>query len=387
MKGSPISMVLDVIEVPKSHTGKALARMFVDVLESFGIKDKHFDPPKKKTGGDTEVGGDTDPEEDALFAMEVEAAMEELLMASKDFGGEEDEKLDNDNGSTPVPQLHRLAFKMINSTTLLLPARKAKLDELELKRRLMPRDIRTRWNSTFDMLTFALEYQEAIQEFTKDCDNKLCDLELSSSKWDLVEELAKTLKPLKDATLLFSKGTPNLPYVIPVMDRIDTLFTDTLHSTTNPALCAAIKSGKTTLNQYYSRTDEVEIFRISMILHPRHKVTYFKNAGWQINWINSAHELVQDEFSRTYADFKGAVSDPELDQGIEDSDDEVEIVQGPSAKKSKSTVEDNIFADLFEAPVSVPIMSMIDDKLVHYLSTPIENVTDGLKWWYQQRGK
>ena len=38
--GKPLSMLLDIVEVPKSHTGANLASAFAKVLETFGIKDK-----------------------------------------------------------------------------------------------------------------------------------------------------------------------------------------------------------------------------------------------------------------------------------------------------------------------------------------------------------
>ena len=39
-KGMPINLILDIVEVPQSHTGAALAKEFHKILESFGISDK-----------------------------------------------------------------------------------------------------------------------------------------------------------------------------------------------------------------------------------------------------------------------------------------------------------------------------------------------------------
>jgi hypothetical protein len=41
--GTPMALLLDLVEVPKSHTGVNLANTFVEVLEAFGIKDKVSD--------------------------------------------------------------------------------------------------------------------------------------------------------------------------------------------------------------------------------------------------------------------------------------------------------------------------------------------------------
>ncbi len=38
--GIPISMLLDLVEVPHSHSGLNLAKAFAKVLEEFGISDK-----------------------------------------------------------------------------------------------------------------------------------------------------------------------------------------------------------------------------------------------------------------------------------------------------------------------------------------------------------
>jgi hypothetical protein len=39
-QGEPISMLLDIVEVAKSHTGENLASAFAKILEDYGISDK-----------------------------------------------------------------------------------------------------------------------------------------------------------------------------------------------------------------------------------------------------------------------------------------------------------------------------------------------------------
>jgi len=53
-------------------------------------------------------------------------------------------------------QLRKLAFMVIHSTTIILPVWHAILEQLDLPDRIMPHDVSTRWNSTFDMLNFAV---------------------------------------------------------------------------------------------------------------------------------------------------------------------------------------------------------------------------------------
>ncbi|KAI0745592.1 hypothetical protein C8Q76DRAFT_598751, partial [Earliella scabrosa] len=67
-----------------------------------------------------------------------------------------------------IAKIRSLAFKIINSTTKLLPAWNAACAELGMKIRLLPRDVRTRWNSTYDMLETALKYRKVVDAMCAD---------------------------------------------------------------------------------------------------------------------------------------------------------------------------------------------------------------------------
>jgi len=174
---------------------------------------------------------------------------------------------------------------------------------------------------------------------------------------------------LKDATTYFSRGTPNLPTVIPAMDYINGYFTDMImpSSRTNPAIRVAMEIAKKTLNRYYSSTDASEIYQIAMVLHPRHKLAYFRSAGWKEKWVKAAEKLVRDRFKCDY---------PELeteDAGGSDSEDSVQLVS-PSG---------NIFDNLLSlAPLK---SSGVVDEIGLYLSVETENVMDPIKWWCEKR--
>ena len=57
----------------------------------------------------------------------------------------------------------------------------------------MPRDVATRWNSTFDMLQFALRYRTPLDDLTGIREMKLRSYELSEEEWKIAEQLAGVL--------------------------------------------------------------------------------------------------------------------------------------------------------------------------------------------------
>lgn len=59
--------------------------------------------------------------------------------------------------------------------------------------RVLPRDVKTRWNSTYDMINAALAYRRAIHEFTLDETNGLLDFVLSTEEWNILMDLRDVL--------------------------------------------------------------------------------------------------------------------------------------------------------------------------------------------------
>ena len=80
------------------------------------------------------------------------------------------------------------------STTKLGPAWKTACAELGLDEKFIPRDVRTRWNSTYDMLSVAYTYRKAVDKLCGAQANSLRDFEMSADEWAIVKQLRGVLK-------------------------------------------------------------------------------------------------------------------------------------------------------------------------------------------------
>lgn len=103
------------------------------------------------------------------------------------------------------------------------------------------------------------------------------------------------------------------------MDYIDKVLTaNAIDQQFSAPIRAALIAGKQTLHRYYTKTDASDVYRIAMgmllhityyflltheafpVLHPRHKLEYFKNSGRPEKWCKRTYHVVRDTFDAYY---------------------------------------------------------------------------------------
>ncbi|KAF5353057.1 hypothetical protein D9758_008810 [Tetrapyrgos nigripes] len=348
-EGVPLSFLLDFVELGKSHSGKNLGIAFLGILKDFGIESKILGITCDNALNNDKMiaylernlvefpgvsshircfnhvkkAEDMDEVEHALAELAVGMDVEELqtqiregnsesakgedqpdLIVDMLEGFDEDEAEELRRKIVPVTQvlvkLRKISFKTINSSTLLLPQWFSILKEHK-KEMVIPRDVQTHWNSSHDMLDYSCIHKQYINEYmSEDAKDVLSEFSLTKVEWKIAEQLREVLSILKDATIYFSRSTPNLATVIPSMDYINNEFEKMILNTElDPAIRVAVSLARVTLNKYYAKTSDV--YHIAMVLHPRHKLNYFKSElKYSAASLRSLKLIVRGEFDQGY---------------------------------------------------------------------------------------
>ncbi|KIK82193.1 hypothetical protein PAXRUDRAFT_128194, partial [Paxillus rubicundulus Ve08.2h10] len=124
---------------------------------------------------------------------------------------------------------------------------------------------------------------------------------------------------------------------------------------------------------YYELMDSSDVYRIAMVLHPHHKLQYFQQANWEQDWINTAEELVREEYEHTY---KSVADDSDRAQVLDKS------AQTNNGTKKKPI---NFFDNL--AALTPPKCADLRSEIDQYLSNDVEHLTNLLLWCYEHRGQ
>lgn len=115
-------------------------------------------------------------------------------------------------------QLRKFAYAIKNLTTIILPRWNEVIEQCaagsttqkKLPVHKIPHNVLTRWNSTYDMLKFAFEYSQPINNITGNNSMKIRQYELKDHKWNIVEQLRNCLKV---GTIILFSDLSNLPII------------------------------------------------------------------------------------------------------------------------------------------------------------------------------
>ncbi|CAB4489965.1 unnamed protein product [Rhizophagus irregularis] len=337
-------ILIDFCKLSGPHSGENLHESFVKSCDDMRILTKII-----ACTTDNASNNDT-----LMKALEKTSAQDALSTLKVKYVENENELLNNDEVSEVVPKLRKLVVKIHAS-----PQRREKFsrqcEAAHLPDKELVVDVKTRWNSTFEMIERSLELREALDNIAI-ADRDLRKWEIIDAEWDLLKQIKKLLYIFLRATLYISHGRyPTIENSIPIfnwiMDKIEDFDKEAnIDEIVKKAACNAMEK----LKKYYQYTDGI-IYTISTILDPRLKLTYYKDHNWEEKYITEARDDIKKLYDTTYA--------PRIDQNIQDED---------------LTADDDLLSHIYKKRRT----SRNESELDLYLGSPIvPGEVDLLQWW------
>ena len=122
-------------------------------------------------------------------------------------------------------------------------------------------------------------------------------------------------------------------------------------------------------------------------LHPCHKLNYFKKAKWDNEWIDTARQIVQDEFKHSYKGSPAANLTTSTSHAEHNSESKkvcwillISIgVLADSFIMKTTTIFDSL------PVICTPKTTDLCDELDRYLSINPEHTVDVLLWWAKEK--
>ncbi|QRV88431.1 alpha-glucosidase C [Ceratobasidium sp. AG-Ba] len=157
------------------------------------------------------------------------------------------------------------------------------------------RDVQTRWNSTCDMAVDAERTFPAIISTQRDTSLGIPRTHrLHSEDRKYIRALISLFKPLSVVTETLSRaGVPLLADVILHFDSLEYEYTNLAVDDDQPAyMRLAAQRARAVLNKYYDITDQSNLYRAAVLLHPSMRRQYVVLAEWPTSWIEKSIEIV-----------------------------------------------------------------------------------------------
>jgi len=220
-------------------------------------------------------------------------------------------------------------------------------------------DVRTRWNSTHDMIERALELREPLDSMTT-LDLELGKYRLAAEEWQLLQSILQLLEAFKLCTThLCAASHPTLTIAVPVynflIDRLED-YRDTYEGPLD-AIKAATDAAIDKPKARYSKAG-VEVYAVATILDPRYKLNYYRAHEWEAEWVEEA----LDGFKNAFARYRCSPAPRAREQA--------------PMKWGGGSLEELVESSLKHRCVAKP------DELKQYLDAPSASPgTDVLQWW------
>ncbi|OWB76091.1 hypothetical protein B5S32_g240 [[Candida] boidinii] len=262
----PISLSLSLKEVHGKHDASTISSIIKDVIKEYGIKENilavTFDNASSNIAAIPLL-------EDSIGCHSTVRCMAHIVNLIATAGL----KI-LDSGSGDVNNIHSILSKIrrFSKKIRMSPQLQQKFTtygSINSQTVLPILDVRTRWNSTCDMLERAAELAPTINLFISQ-ESGMSEFRLDDLDWAKVDLVLSLLQPLKEMTEVFSQeGDGNIVCYVSAFEDLKTTLEDFVILPEMFEVRDVINGMIGKVTEYYSKIKENEALRIADLLRPK----------------------------------------------------------------------------------------------------------------------
>lgn len=336
------SLALDFIPSNGKHTGKDIANFFLNIIKDYDIQKKVQGITLDNAAANTTfiqelsmlmdndgIVFDTEDQHFRCFAHIINLAIQDVLKLinikqclnnlysdTNEYNDSEDEhedELSDDDMNANENEIFSRIINNIRNTCKKI----RRSEQLTIRLKLFCEaanikfvkpvlDVKTRWDSTYDMLNTAIILKPAIVMMWDNCSD-LINLKITETDWTILEKIVQFLKQFKYVSKILSNDLDvTLPTVVlafnMLVDKIESI-TFNLNNKVNrnaqdEALLLAFQAGRDKLLKHYRKCNW--IYCISLILDPRYKIEGFDATTWGKELKNCSISKFEDIYKSNY---------------------------------------------------------------------------------------
>jgi hypothetical protein len=267
--------------------------------------DEEFDEDDEASCSETEAPV-LSAEQAALYEEQFNDAMKDVYQGTEDKENTTD-KFTTKGCITSLWKFKRIAKLMRYSVSAMKAFKTTCLNEQEKQPHTIPRDVRTRWNSTYLQLESIVRLEKALKIWQRLPEVSLAkEARLVGQDFAVAASLVRVLRPMYDITLQCSMM--EVVTISQIFEWVNVLQetlereVDTTAENYVPAMRNAAVSGLKMIKKYYTLTDKAPIYRMAVVLHPSMRKGWLIDDGWEPDWITAALLLTQKYYDDYYAD-------------------------------------------------------------------------------------
>lgn len=166
------------------------------------------------------------------------------------------------------------------------------------------RDVRTRWNSTQEMVSRALLVKRAYNSFCMS-ESYMSPFALCEDDWLFLEQLDSLLRLFTRLTATLSSSTryPSISRTVISYNRMMDHLEDFRDNTGNHEMLRnAADLGRDVLVKYYGRTDDTHLYSVATAMDPRARFHWWTVNRWEPTWVEVCKGHVLDAWEEYRCD-------------------------------------------------------------------------------------